>query len=177
MILPSNHPGELRVRVTFRSIIIGLMLTPATCLFVVLTEVMWQSGYPTILSLMYHVVFVIFWLTLGNLVVQRFKPDWALSPAELLVIFTMLSVSSALCGHDMLQVLVPTLSHLHWTHLSEGRFGEIIPHVPEWLVVRGSGGVDERLRRPGIGVRPGELRAVARAVGVVVLVCDGACVR
>ncbi|MBN2307617.1 MAG: hypothetical protein JXR94_01520, partial [Candidatus Hydrogenedentes bacterium] len=114
---------------------IGLVLTPPTCMFLVLTEVMWRSGYPSILSLMYHVVFVLFWLVLGNLALARLKPAWALSASELLVVYTMLSVASALCGHDMLQVLVPTLSHLHWCHDIEGRYYELLPHVPAWLVV------------------------------------------
>jgi len=123
------------VKVTLRSVLIGLLLTPATCMFLVLTEVMWRSGYPSILSLMYHVMFVVFWLVLLNLLLKRYKPSWALSPAEILVVYTMLSIASALCGHDMLQVLVPALSHLHRTYALDGRFYEILPHVPSWLVV------------------------------------------
>ncbi len=122
--------------ITFRCIIIGLVLTPVTIMFLVSTEVMWQSGYPSILSLMYHVVFILVWLVLFNLLLKRYKPEWALSPGELLVIYTMLSIGSALAGHDMLQVLTPSISHLYHHYHLTGRFDEIIPHVPEWLVVQ-----------------------------------------
>ena len=47
------------MQVTLRSVLLGLLLMPATCMFLVLTEVMWHSGYPSILSLMYHVMFLV----------------------------------------------------------------------------------------------------------------------
>ncbi|HOZ49661.1 MAG TPA: hypothetical protein PLO37_19925 [Candidatus Hydrogenedentes bacterium] len=122
--------------VSFRSIIIGLVLIPLNSMWVVVAEIMWYSGEPTTISLFYNVVFLIFLLILGNLVVQRFRPAWALKPPEILVVYTMLCISSALCGHDMLEILVPILSHLHRYAPIEGRYGEIIEHVPEWLVVR-----------------------------------------
>jgi len=131
-----------RARITFRSVVIGLLLTPMNSIFVILTEVMWQSGYPTALSLFYNVVFVLFWLVAGNAVVRRIRPSWALSPAELLIVYTMLSIASALAGHDMLQVLFPSLCHLHWAHGVDGRFGELIELAPAWLVVSDAAAIE-----------------------------------
>lgn len=122
--------------VTFRSIVLGLILIPLNTFWVVLSEIMWYSGEPTTISLFYNVIFILFIIVVINLAVERYKPTWALKPPEILVIYTMLGISSALCGHDMLEILVPILSHLHRYAPLEGRFAEVMPHVPDWLVVK-----------------------------------------
>ena len=68
--------------VTFRCIVIGLLLIPLNCLWIVLAEIMWYSGEPTTISLFYNVIFILTVLILANLVVRRFKPAWALEPGE-----------------------------------------------------------------------------------------------
>jgi len=127
--------GVLRVGVTFRCIIIGLLLIPLNCFWVVLAEITWYSGEPTTISLFYNVIFILFLLILANLLVKKLRPKWALTPPELLVVYTMLAISSALCGHDMLEILVPILSHLGRYAPLEGRFDEVLPHVPKYLIV------------------------------------------
>jgi len=126
----------LTVGVTLRSIVIGLILIPVNCFWVVIAEIMWYSGEPTTISLFYNVIFILTLLILGNLAVRRFKPAWALTPPEILVVYTMLAIASALCGHDMLEILVPILSHLYRYAPIEGRFREILPYIPDWLVVK-----------------------------------------
>ncbi|NIA13688.1 MAG: hypothetical protein GWP08_06365 [Nitrospiraceae bacterium] len=121
--------------VTFRCIVIGLLLIPVNCFWVVLAEIMWYSGEPTTISLFYNVIFILFLIILVNQLVKKLKPSWALTPPELLVLYTMLAISSALCGHDMIEILVPILSHLHRYAPLEGRFEELMPFVPDHLVV------------------------------------------
>ena len=123
--------------VTFRSIVLGLVLIPLNCMWVVLAEIMWYSGEPTTISLFYNVIFLVFLLIVANMVVKKFRPSWALEPPEILVVYTMLCISSALCGHDMLEILVPILSHLHYYAPIEGRYDEVMQHVPQWLIVKG----------------------------------------
>jgi len=121
--------------VTFRSIVIGLILIPATCFWLALSELVWYSGEPTTISLFYNVIFFLTILVLANLIIKRRWPRAALSGGELLVVYTMLCVASALCSHDMLQILVPTLSHLGRYASIENTYQQILPHVPPWLVV------------------------------------------
>ena len=121
--------------VTFRSIVLGLILIPLNAMWVVLGEIMWYSGEPTTISLFYNVIFIMTLIILCNLVVKRYWPGRALEPPEILVVYTMLGISSALCGHDMLEILVPILSHLHRYGPIEGQYQEIIKNVPMWLVV------------------------------------------
>ena len=122
--------------VTYRCIVIGLLLIPINCLWVVLAEIMWYSGEPTTISLFYNVIFILTLLVLGNLFFKKWMPRWALNPSELLTIYTMLAISSALCGHDFIEILVPILSHLYRYAPLEGQYQQILPRIPEWLVVR-----------------------------------------
>ena len=127
--------------VTFRCIVIGLVLIPLNAFWLVLSQMVWMSGQPTTLSLFYNVIFIIFLLVVGNQLLRRIKPGWALSASEILVVYTMLAISSALCSIDMLCILVPVLSHAHRANALEGRYEEILPHIPDWLVVRDAAAV------------------------------------
>jgi hypothetical protein len=122
--------------VTFRSVVIGLILIPLNTLWVVLAELGWYSGFPTCLSLFFNAVFCVFVLVVGNLVVERIRPAWALHGAEILVVYTMICIASGLAGHDFLQLWLQTVTHLHRYAPLTGRYAEILPHVPPWLVVR-----------------------------------------
>jgi len=99
-------------------------------------EIMWYSGQPTTLSLFYNVVFIIFWIVVGNLLLKRFKPAWALAPGEILVIYTMLSIASALAGHDLIEILIPTLAHVYRYNPIEHRYDEILQYLPDYLLVK-----------------------------------------
>ena len=123
------------MKTTLRSIAIGLILVPLNCMWLALAEVVWYSGEPTTLSLYPNVVFILCVLVLGNLALKKLRPAWALSPAELLVIYVMLSVATSLAGHDMMEILVSTLPHLHRYGSLDGRYADVLPHVPRWLVV------------------------------------------
>ena len=122
--------------VTFRSVVIALALMPFNALWLAATQVIWMSGQPTTISLFYNVVFFLFWIILGNLLVARWKPAWALRPPELLVIYTMLSLASALGSIDFIDVLVPMLPYLNHFAPLEGRYEAPLKHTPGWLLVQ-----------------------------------------
>jgi len=136
-VIKAFRGGDVKKRsaITFRSIIIGLALMPANSVYLVLSEIYWLTTAPTALSLFYNVVFILFWLVLGNLVLKRFKPAWALQPGEFFVIYTMLSLSSALCSIDMLDILMPTLAYLTHFEPLEHTYGIFTRYVPTSLTV------------------------------------------
>lgn len=127
--------GVIRMGVTFRSIVLGLMLIPLNALWLASTEVIWISGQPTTLSLFYNVVWILFWLILVNLLLERWRPRWSLKPAEILVIYMMLSIASALGSLDFIDVLLPMLPAAHYYQAVDRRFADSLPHVPSWLQV------------------------------------------
>ena len=129
-------PTPHRRSVTARAVILGLLLLPLNAYWVVCMEVIRYSAHPTTLSLFFNCVFELVVLTLLNAGLGRVKPRWALGQGELLLVYAMLGIGSALCGHDSLQVLVPMLAWPeynantgnHWTTLFAGTY-------PHWLTL------------------------------------------
>lgn len=121
--------------ISFRSIVIGLLLIPLNSMWLALAEVVWYSGEPTTLSLFANVIFILCLLIIANAPLKRFKPEWVLSPAELTVIYVMLATATSLGGHDMLSVLMATVPHLHRNVPLNSRYEEVASYVPKWLVV------------------------------------------
>lgn len=133
--MATQDEQSLRV-VTWRAIGIACALIPALAMWVVQTELIWYTGHSTAISLFFHVTTVLFLIALINLAVQRRWPSQALSAGELLTIYVMLSVAGTLCSHDMLQVLVPMLSHVSYGATPQNRWAELIlPHLPKWAIV------------------------------------------
>src|SRR5436190_154690 len=65
--------------------------------------------HPTTVSLFFNCIFILLVLTLLNWGLGQIRPRWALSRADLLVVYSMLAIGSCIAGHDMLQILVPML--------------------------------------------------------------------
>jgi len=132
---PPATPADMQL-VTFRSIAIACALMPILALWVVQSELIWYSGHSTAVSLFFHVVFVILVVGLINLGIQKKWPHVALSPIELLTIYTMLSIAGTFCSHDLLQVLVPSLAFPEYAANPQNRWEEILlPHVAPWAIV------------------------------------------
>lgn len=122
--------------VTFRSILLALILLPINALWVVQMEVVRYSAHPTTISLLFNTVFSLLVLTLLNRGVRRIAPKFALERGELLLIYSALCIGSCVAGHDMLQVFVPMLS---WTFkhadASNNWANVINPHLKSWLFI------------------------------------------
>jgi hypothetical protein len=123
--------------VTGRALIIGVILIPPNCYWIMQTEMAWYSGRPTIVALFFNVIFCIFLLVLLNALWAKFSPQTVLNQRELIVIFMMLSSTSAIAGWDMMQALVPVLGHAFWYATPENEWKELFwRHLPTWLTVR-----------------------------------------
>ena len=122
---------------SWRAVVIGLVLIPANCYWITHIELVQYSAQPTIVSLIFTVVFSLFCLSILNLILKRYWPQLALSQAELLLIYSMLSVTSAIAGHSFMEILVPILGHAFWFSTPENDWrGLFWRYIPEWLSVR-----------------------------------------
>ncbi len=123
--------------VTVKSVTLSLLLIPVNCYWIMYTEMVWWGLFPTTMSLFFNVVFCLFNVTLINLAVRRFRPTWALTHGELLVIYVMLCMASAVASHDHAQVLIPLIGHVFWFDTPENEWRELFyRYMPEWLTVR-----------------------------------------
>jgi len=130
-----DSPPPLAV-VTWRSIIIGLVLIPLNTYWIMTVEGIWHSGHPTAMSIMWNVVFNIFVLVLINLGLKRYAPKYALTQSEFIVIYVMLSLASALAGHDSLQLGIPAMTHPFWYATQENKWAALFHRfIPKWLTV------------------------------------------
>jgi len=129
-------PEARRRSVTTRAILLGVLLLPLNAYWVVCMEIIRYSAHPTTLSLFFNTVFELVVLTLLNAALARRRPRWALCQGELLLVYSMLGIGTAMCGHDMLQIAVPMLawpvyksdSSNHWDQLFAGAY-------PHWLTM------------------------------------------
>lgn len=119
--------------VSTRAILIGLLLIPANCYWMAIMEIQWNSLDSTCVSLFFHVIFLLFALSLLNTAVARKFPRKAFTQAELMTIYVMLSIASAVMGRDSLENLLPVLGHLFWFANPTNEWTRFWPYVPKWL--------------------------------------------
>lgn len=137
MAQPETEQPRHNKAVTWRSILLCLLIMPLNSYWVVQMEVVRYSAHPTTISLLFNTIFLLLCLTLLNRGVRRFAPKMALERGELLLIYSGLCISSCVSGHDMLQVFVPMLT---WTfkHADSGNdWAKLInPHLRDGLFIK-----------------------------------------
>jgi len=123
------------MRTGFRALFIGIILIVANAFWMEMAS-MWGAGYPTTVSLYYNVIFILFLLTAINILLQRYLPGAALNQAELLVVYAMLCISSAIGGLDMMQILIPLISGTTLLATPENEWESLFSkYIPDWLSV------------------------------------------
>lgn len=131
--------GQARARgkgVTWRSILLCLLLLPINAYWVVQMEVVRYSAHPTTISLFFNTVFILFCLTLLNRGVRRLNPRMALERGEMLLVYSVLSIGSCVSGHDMLQVFVPMLTWSFRHADTSNNWNAVInPNLKKWLFI------------------------------------------
>jgi hypothetical protein len=130
---PAAPASELSTReesrgVTPRAILLGFPLILLNCYWIGTTEGVWHGLHFTCLSLAMNVVFLLLVLIAANAMLGRVRPTLVLSQSELLTLFSMLALSSVLCGHDRLVTMMGIIAHArryaspenHWESLFMG---------------------------------------------------------
>ncbi|MBD3183017.1 hypothetical protein GF312_12050, partial [Candidatus Poribacteria bacterium] len=121
--------------ITFRSLILALFLIGINSYWLIQAELVRYSGHPTCISLFFNVVCIISVLVLVNAIFKQVYSKLALRQEELLAIYCMLCVSSFIAGHDLMQVLIPQLSHAFWFATPENEWEVFHKYMPSWLTV------------------------------------------
>ena len=122
---------------TFRAVVLALALMPVNTYFIITNEVKYIGTLATTMSLIYNVIISLTVLIIINTLIKRFFPRFALQQGELMTIYIMLSLSSTIAGHDVMQTVVPTLSHGFWFATPENEWKTLFwRHLPPWLTVR-----------------------------------------
>lgn len=121
--------------VSWRAVLLALVLIPPNAVWVVHSEVVWGITYLTIVALFFNVLTTLFVLTLLNHAVRRVGVT-GLSRGELLTVFSLLSIGCAVAGNNMLANLIYHLAFLPHHATPENEWGALFSgHFPEWLTV------------------------------------------
>ena len=124
-----------QLRITWRSILISFLLIPFNCYWSIQRGLIW-GGPPTTLSLFYNVIFCVFVLTVLNIGLKHLIPGLAFRQSELLTIYSLLSMATAIGGFDTIQVLIQVLGHPFWFATAENEWRELFwRYIPRWLTV------------------------------------------
>jgi hypothetical protein len=127
--------------ITFRALLIGLLLTIPNTFWITVVEVRWYTLDGTSLPLFITPIFFLFWLVLLNLGVRRLlpraAPRLAFSQPELLTIYIILVVGTLLAGHDMFQNLFGSIGHADRFATPENKWESLFfAFLPKFWLVR-----------------------------------------
>lgn len=132
---PATAPAKSYGRVTPRAIILALLLTVANDYWIVQLEVV-RYSFATYAAPFYNVIFTLLVVTAANVLLRKRLPKLALTRVEMITIYVMLSVSSAVCSHNMMEVLVSLMGYAHHFKTPENQWGVLFAdHLPRWLTV------------------------------------------
>ena len=96
----------------------------------------WEQGLPTTMSLFFNVIFIFAFVVVLNYLFARFAPHLALTQGELLTLYAMLSIASAIGGHDLFQVVVTNIAVVGWMSNEENEWATLFHHyLPDWLAL------------------------------------------
>ncbi len=95
--------------ITARAILFALALMPINAYWITIMEVRWYTLDGSCLPLFISPVYFLFWITFINRIVRRILPNLAFDQGELLCIYVMLVIATALAGHDLTQNLFGTI--------------------------------------------------------------------
>ena len=132
---PGLHPGARGV--TARALIIACLLLPFNAYWVIQMEVVRYQGHPTTVSLFYNSVFILLVLLLASHFLAKLAPRAALHRNEMLVIYLMVTIASALAGHDLVQVVAPQVVTPFYLASPENKWEELFfQYIPQFISIR-----------------------------------------
>lgn len=121
---------------SWRAVVVGCILIPLNCYWVAMAEIAYYTLHATVLSLFFNAIATLFFLSLINFLLSKLG-ILHFSRGELLTIYIMLCISTSLCAHDMMQILMSLLGYPRWFATPENQWeSKILPFLPGWLVVK-----------------------------------------
>lgn len=119
---------------TPRAVVLGVVLTAATCVAVSWTDSYLGSILIGFLQFTPAAGAVLLLLSLGNLAVRRVAPRQALRAPEIVLIYAMVLLASQVCSHGLLQKFIPSLVYSNYYATHANHFSDLFRNFPQWAV-------------------------------------------
>lgn len=164
---PRHAASRVPRAITLRALLIGFLLVPANTFWLVYSEDVRYAAHPTTTSLFFNVVFCIAVLVGLNALLKKYVPRAAFHQGELLLIYSILSLGTAMVGHDLMQVLVSTIAYPARFATPENRWEQLFFNsLPTQLMVTDPQAVREMWAGGSSLYHPNILWAWARPVAL-----------
>ena len=139
-IMKTSPSTRSESRITLRAVLLGFILMPVNAYWIAMVEMVWHGFHFSATSIPMNVIFIVFTLALVNAGVHRFFPNYALTQAELLVIYIMMATTTSVIAHDNMVSLMGPLTHAFSIPISRSGWSWNTPrwHVHFTKVVRTS---------------------------------------
>jgi hypothetical protein len=148
-----------------RVLVIGSVLTVLECYWIVVSEAIWFAVHLTVQSIIFTAVFALVLLMALNVGLKALHPRLSFTRQELLLMYVMMCIGSAMAGHGFMQLLLPLMGHAHWYASPENDWAELIlPHLSDWLVVSDKAALTNHYRGESTFYTAEHLRAWAGPV-------------
>ena len=135
MLEPKPQPQRIRLR----AILIGIALIPLAGLWIFGGEMggaVPRYTFATWAAPFYNAIYILLILSLINLQLRKRLPKLALNGLELLAIYAMVSVGSALMSTDMQGILITIIGYPTYFADSTNNWAQLFNSaVPKWLIV------------------------------------------
>jgi hypothetical protein len=116
----------------WRAVVLALVLAPFHTYWLINLEIVRGTGFSSTISLYFNVILTLVALAAVNVPLRRYCPRWALTRAELITVYAMLSMVTSLCSIDMLEPLVCLMPYAAWNASPENHWEQLflknLPH-------------------------------------------------
>ncbi len=124
-----------RIDIRKRAIIIGLLLVIINAYWVGIASELWYSVF-TFVNPFSNAVFSLAVLLVLNFALGKISKRLSFTPAELLVMYTMIIMVSTIAGHTMMSILMGTLAQPYWFASPENEWQQLFwKYIPSWLTI------------------------------------------
>lgn len=118
-----------------RAIIIGLFFVVVNAYWVGIASELWYSVF-TLVNPFSNAIFTLVVLITLSSILGKFSSKLSLSPAELLIIYVMVTMVSTISGHAMMAIMFGTLAHPFWFASPENEWQQLFwKYIPSWFTV------------------------------------------
>ena len=126
-----NRPG-----LTTKALWVGVILIPLNAAWQMI-GLRWDIAHMSMISLLYNTVSLLFLMTVWSRLIRPIIPSLSFSRADLLTIYTMVSLSTAVGGHMCVQMLPPIISYTFAYASPENDWQALFWHyIPDWTSVQ-----------------------------------------
>src|SRR5579884_478291 len=137
---PAPQGARRASGLTWRALLLGLVFTALTDLWIHWAElVLGGRGHTALANTSIPVgAFNVLLLVVAiNILLTRFLRRLAFTPAELLVIYAMLAVSTVISSSGGIHFIVPTITAaFHYADASNNWIGQFGKYIPDWLALK-----------------------------------------